>query len=74
MGDIMAATSVTGKGPGSSFGKYRPINNCGGCHCGCGNKVEPIETPRIGCYTRDKVGRRVFYTSPVAPTDIKVCS
>lgn len=28
----MVASSVTGTGPGESFGKYKPENNCG---CGC---------------------------------------
>ena len=72
----MACSTVTGCGPGSSFGKMKPDNNCGGCSCSCGKKdhEEEIETYKIGCYTRDRVGGRIVSVSSSLSPSIRVCS
>jgi hypothetical protein len=72
----MSATSVTGIGIGSSFGKYKPENNCGGCSCGCGKNCppDPVAPRKIGCYTRNKVGSMARYMAANSSTGIKVCS
>ena len=73
----MSASTVTGRGLGASFGKYKPENNCGGCTCGCGNKEcnEPTSPPhRIGCYTRVKTGNKVSYASVNLSPGVRVCS
>ena len=71
----MSASSVTGRGFGASFGKYKPDNNCGGCHCSCGNKCPAtVETIKIGCYTRTIVGGAVVRTVSTASPAVKVCS
>lgn len=50
----MAATSVTGTGPGESFGKQKPENNAGCCP-GC-KEEEPKKKKVIknGCYVSHK--------------------
>ena len=73
----MSASTVTGKGPGSSFGKYKPENNCGGCHCGCGKKDcehHREEEPKIGCYTTVKVGNAISYVATGGIPTCQVCS
>jgi hypothetical protein len=48
----MAASSVTGTGPGESHGLQKPENHCG---CGCGGKPEEAKRParrRLGCVRR----------------------
>lgn len=78
LGGYMSASSVTGRGLGASFGKYKPENNCGGCHCGCGDKCkkehQPPEERRIGCYTTVRTGQTVFYRTPNSATSCQVCS
>ena len=71
----MAASTVTGRGYGASKGKYKPENNCGGCHCGCGkNCPPPIEPVKIGCYTRVRVGGKLVCMAPNAVVSNVVCS
>lgn len=51
----MAASSVTGTGPGESHGLQKPENHCG---CGCGGaKDETPKAParRFGCVRRNVV-------------------
>ena len=48
----MAASSVTGVGPGESFGKYKPQNGCG---CGGGNSTNVAvqsSTVKKSCHIR----------------------
>jgi hypothetical protein len=48
----MAASSVTGTGPGDSRGLQKPENHCG---CGCGGKPDEAKKParrRLGCVRR----------------------
>jgi len=70
----ISASSVTGIGPGASFGKYKPENNCGGCNCGCKKEEHLIEPIKVGCYTRIRVGGRVAYTSPNAVAKTVACT
>lgn len=59
IGGFMAASSVTGTGPGESNGLQKPENHCG---CGCGGKPDEIKKPvrrRLGCV------RRASMASPV---------
>ena len=55
----MAATSVTGVGPGMSNGKQKPGNHCG---CGCGGEPEETTTqplPPRGCVISYRSGNKV---------------
>ena len=70
----MAASTETCRGYGASKGKYKPENNCGGCHCGCGKPAEPFIVRPMGCYVRNKVGQRAAYISPSMIPVAKVCS
>lgn len=48
----MSATSITGKGPGESFGLRKPNNSCGPCGGSCGSiEVEAVPLPKIGCFS-----------------------
>jgi hypothetical protein len=53
----MAASSVTGTGPGESFGKYKPQNN-GSCGC-----TSPASTEGVQVVKRKKTGCFVGYSS-----------
>jgi hypothetical protein len=53
----MAASSVTGTGPGESFGKQKPQHHSG-CGC-CGQAQEqtgPKQVSRKGCHVRYSSG------------------
>lgn len=64
-GEFMAASSVTGRGPGDSGGLQKPENHCG---CGCGEKqADPKKPPRrrLGCVTRHSMASPVVgHASP----------
>lgn len=48
----MAASSVTGTGPGESFGLYKPQNN-GSCGCTSPAVEEPKKiSKKVGCFRR----------------------
>lgn len=51
----MAASSVTGTGPGESFGKQKPDNNAS---CGAGDTPEEVtkKVIRNGCVVSYKIG------------------
>ena len=55
-GGLMAASSVTGVGPGDSNGKQKPELHSG---CGCGgSSKQPPNTPakKRGCYVKSTSG------------------
>lgn len=69
----MAASSVTGRGPGESHGLQKRENHCG---CACGGPVEETtSTPpaKIGCVTKHVSNNRAKYSSNGGNTSIKVC-
>lgn len=71
----MAASSVTGTGPGESHGLQKPENHCG-CGCGGGEK-SPAVVPskkRSGCNRRYSIGStNVRYSSGSGSSSIKSC-
>ena len=70
----MSASSVTGRGPGDSHGKYKPENQCGGCNCGCKDcEKPPVEPRKQSCYTRLSVGASASLVSASTSSNIKVC-
>lgn len=72
--DEMAASSVTGTGPGESHGLQKPENHCG---CGCGGSKQETPKPpqrRIGCFSRHVVNSGVVRNrSGSAPVQSKSC-
>jgi len=69
----MAATSVTGRGPGMSNGSWKPKNQCGGCG-GCGEDTPstPSTPPKRGCVTNVTTGGSKSYQTG-GSTSVKVC-
>lgn len=72
----MAASSVTGTGPGESHGLQKPENHCG-CGCGGGGEKSPAVSPsktRSGCRRSYSVGSaNVRYSSGSGATANKSC-
>ena len=70
----MAASSVTGTGPGESHGLQKPQNHCG---CGCGGATTKSEAPpvrRVGCVKRHVVSSGVVkHAERSAGVDSKSC-
>ena len=68
----MSATSVTGVGPGDSYGRYKPEHNNG---CGCNRKREekPKSQKPVGC--RVVVGGQgvVRYRAGGSTIKVKTC-
>ena len=69
----MAASSVTGVGPGMSNGLQKSENHCG-CNCG-GTPTELEATPVVkrGCVTNYVAKKATSYVSSGSSTSIKVC-
>jgi len=67
----MAATSVTGTGPGASGGKQKTGNHCS---CKCGEKIEEDKKPVIkrGCVVSYRTGSKVTAKTG-GSTRTKVC-
>lgn len=70
----MAASSVTGTGPGESHGLQKPENHCG---CGCGGKPDDTKKParrRLGCVRRYSASSPVVrHSSPGSPLGHTSC-
>jgi len=69
----MAASSVTGRGPGDSNGLQKKENHCG-CACG-GTPTETTSNPPLkrGCVTNYVSRKNAQYTSNGGHSSIKVC-
>lgn len=69
----MAASSVTGRGPGDSHGLQKKENHCG-CPCG-GSPTEVVSNPPLkrGCVTNYVAKKNTRYTSNGGYSSVKVC-
>lgn len=74
LGVDMAASSVTGTGPGESFGKYKPQNNGS---CGCTSPASPEQTTvkkrKSGCFVGYSSGGVVRYNQRSSPARSSSC-
>jgi len=68
----MGATSVTGTGPGESFGEYKPENSSGCCPSGPAQEASTPTRIRRQCAAKVRTGGSVIYKSG-GSGKIRVC-
>lgn len=68
----MGANSVTGVGPGESYGRYKREHN-NGCGCKDVDISEPPPSRPVGCVVRTRTGPGVVKYKTGRSVSIKVC-
>lgn len=69
----MAASTVTGRGAGASYGEYKPELHCGGCGCGAKPQPDPPEPRKTYCHVNVRTCQISHHIVTNGARNIKVC-